>query len=91
MEIIFERENMRRALKQVRSNKGAPGIDGMTVDQLPSYLRRHWEEIGKRRLRRRLFLPEHINRYRFEGRKSQNHREALDYWVYLQISEDFET
>lgn len=45
MEIILERENMRRALKKVRSNKGAPGVDGMTVDQLPSYLRRHWEEI----------------------------------------------
>jgi len=45
MEIILERENMHRALKKVRSNKGAPGVDGMTVDQLPSYLRRHWEEI----------------------------------------------
>ena len=45
MEIILERENMHRALKRVRSNKGAPGVDGMTVDQLPSYLRRHWEDI----------------------------------------------
>ena len=45
MEIICERENISRALKQVRSNKGAPGVDGMTVDQLPSYLRRHWPQI----------------------------------------------
>jgi RNA-directed DNA polymerase len=45
MEIILERENISRALKQVRGNKGAPGIDGMTVDQLPSYLRRHWAKI----------------------------------------------
>ena len=45
MEIILERENMARALKQVRSNQGAPGVDGMTVDQLPSYLRRHWQRI----------------------------------------------
>ncbi len=45
IEIICERENMRRALKRVRSNKGAPGIDGMTVDQLPSYLRRHWDQL----------------------------------------------
>ncbi|MCP4082783.1 MAG: group II intron reverse transcriptase/maturase, partial [Planctomycetaceae bacterium] len=36
---------MKRALKQVRANKGAPGVDGMTVNQLPSYLRRHWEKI----------------------------------------------
>ncbi len=45
MEIICERENMRRALHRVRSNKGAPGVDGMTVDQLPSYLRRHWDQL----------------------------------------------
>ena len=45
MEMILERENVRRALQKVRSNKGAPGVDGMTVDQLPSYLRRHWKEI----------------------------------------------
>ncbi len=45
MEIICERENIRRALQRVWSNKGAPGVDGMTVDQLPSYLRRHWPQI----------------------------------------------
>jgi len=45
MEIILERENMSRALQQVRANKGAPGVDGMTVNQLPGYLRRHWAKI----------------------------------------------
>lgn len=45
MEIICERENMLRALQRVRSNQGAPGVDGMTVDQLPGYLRRHWPKI----------------------------------------------
>ena len=45
MEQILEWDNVRRALKRVRSNKGAPGVDGMTVDQLPGYLRRHWPKI----------------------------------------------
>lgn len=45
MEEILGRENMARALKQVLSNKGAPGVDGMTVNQLPSYLRRHWQKV----------------------------------------------
>ena len=45
MESILERENMRRAVRQVRKNDGAPGVDGMTVDELPRFLRRHWEEI----------------------------------------------
>lgn len=45
MEIICEPENIRRAQKRVRSNKGAPGVDGMTVGQLASYVRRHWPQI----------------------------------------------
>jgi len=42
---VLERANLQRALKQVRRNKGAPGIDGMTVDELPEYLLHHWLEI----------------------------------------------
>ena len=38
---VLERANLQRALKQVRQNQGAPGIDGMTVDALPGYLRHH--------------------------------------------------
>jgi len=45
MEMILERGNMFTAIKRVRGNKGAPGIDNMTVDQLPGYLRRHWLKI----------------------------------------------
>jgi RNA-directed DNA polymerase len=45
MEEVFERENLRKALRQVRRNKGAPGIDGMTVEQLGAYLAEHWPEI----------------------------------------------
>lgn len=42
---VLERENLQRALKQVRRNKGAPGIDGMSVDALPGFLERHWVQI----------------------------------------------
>jgi RNA-directed DNA polymerase len=42
---VLDRANLQRALKQVRQNKGAPGIDGMTVDDLPDYLRHHWPKI----------------------------------------------
>ncbi len=42
---VLERDNLRRALKQVRRNKGAPGIDGMSVDELPKHLVHHWEAI----------------------------------------------
>ena len=45
METIVKRNNMRRALEQVRRNKGAPGADGMTVDALASHLKEHWPAI----------------------------------------------
>jgi RNA-directed DNA polymerase len=45
LERVLERPNLQRALKQVRQNKGAPGIDGMSVDDLPRHLKEHWPEI----------------------------------------------
>jgi len=42
---VLERENLIRALKQVKRNKGAPGIDGMTVDDLSGYLKQHWGSL----------------------------------------------
>lgn len=45
LEMIVERENLRRAFRQVRRNQGAPGVDGMTVGQLGRYLRKHWPKI----------------------------------------------
>ena len=45
MEEVVERGNAKAALKRVRQNKGSPGVDGMTVDELPEHLAEHWEEI----------------------------------------------
>jgi len=42
---VLERENLIRALNQVRRNRGAAGVDGLTVDELPAYLKRHWPRI----------------------------------------------
>jgi RNA-directed DNA polymerase len=44
-EAVFERENMQTALKRVESNKGAAGIDGMSVKDLRGYLKVHWLEV----------------------------------------------
>ncbi len=50
MERVCERSNLQAALKRVRKNKGSPGIDGMTVDELPDHLRAHWAELRERLL-----------------------------------------
>lgn len=50
MEQVVNRPNLQLALKRVRKNKGSPGIDGMTVDELPDYLREHWPTIREQLL-----------------------------------------
>jgi RNA-directed DNA polymerase len=45
MEAIVERENLKKALAQVKRNKGAPGVDGMRVDDLAPHLKDHWPTI----------------------------------------------
>ena len=50
MEEVCERENCLRALKRVKSNKGSPGIDGMTVEEMPGYLVEHWPAIREQLL-----------------------------------------
>ena len=45
MERIVARDNLRKALAQVRRNKGAPGVDVMSVDDLAAHLKDHWPAI----------------------------------------------
>jgi RNA-directed DNA polymerase len=47
-ERIFSRENLFKALARVESNKGAPGVDGMTTEELADHLREHWAGIRAR-------------------------------------------
>ena len=45
MEKILDRDNLNKAYRRVKSNKGAPGIDGMTVDDALPWLKEHKEEL----------------------------------------------
>ena len=44
-ETVFSRDNLNRALQRVENNKGAPGVDAMTVAELRPWLRVHWPEV----------------------------------------------
>jgi RNA-directed DNA polymerase len=50
MEAVCERENLKAALRQVRANKGSPGVDGMTVVGLKDFLKQHWPAIREQLL-----------------------------------------
>jgi RNA-directed DNA polymerase len=47
MEEVCELENCKQALQRVKANKGSPGVDGKTVDELPEYLMQHGPRIGE--------------------------------------------
>jgi len=61
MEEVVERENLIKALKRVQANKGSPGVDGMTVDELPEYLKGHWTAI-REQLMSGAYKPQPVKR-----------------------------
>ena len=62
MEAVVERRNLRAALKRVKRNKGSPGIDGMTVDELPDHLRVHWPSL-REQLLAGTYQPQPVRRH----------------------------
>jgi RNA-directed DNA polymerase len=60
-EQVWERTNLLTALKRVEQNGGAPGIDGMTVEELRPYLREHWLE-DRERLDQQTYKPNPVRR-----------------------------
>ena len=66
MERIVEAGNLARALKRVRANKGlCPGVDGLTVTDLPAYLRTNWPAIREQLLTGR-YQPSAVKRVEIE-------------------------
>jgi hypothetical protein len=79
LERILSTENIKLAWKQVRANKGAPGIDGITVEDFPLTFRECWPEIrsGKRGTRLRLSLKGLIYLLLFNAWKFRNRMAVL--------------
>jgi RNA-directed DNA polymerase len=61
MEEVCARGNLVRAWKRVRSNKGGPGVDGMTIENAEAYLREYWPSI-RSRLLSGIYQPQPVKR-----------------------------
>jgi RNA-directed DNA polymerase len=62
MALVVARSNVEAALRRVKKNKGSPGIDGMTVEDLPAYVATHWSRIGEDLLEGR-YRPQPVRRH----------------------------
>jgi len=75
MEVIVRPENMKKALKKVMANKGAPGVDGMTTTELPPFLNQNWQGVREELLSgtyrpqpvRRVGIPKPDGGHRYLG------------------------
>jgi RNA-directed DNA polymerase len=61
MQEVLDRDNLIAALDRVMGNKGAPGVDGMSVEELPDFLLAHWADI-KRQLLEGTYQPQPVRR-----------------------------
>lgn len=61
LEEILSRENMQLAYKRVKANKGAGGVDGITIEEVDKYLKENWEDIQEK-IRRRKYKPKPVKR-----------------------------
>ena len=61
LEETLEKGNLNRAFKRVKANKGAPGIDGITVEETGAYLRENQKELIER-IRRGKYTPDPVRR-----------------------------
>ena len=61
LEKILSDENIKTAYKRVYANKGAGGVDGVTINELEEYMQEHWKSI-KQQIRERKYKPQPVLR-----------------------------
>ena len=71
LEAILYKDNFNRAYKRVKANKGAPGIDGMTIEEALPYLKEHQQEITDR-IYRGKYTPSPVRRVIEQNLKDKN-------------------
>src|SRR5229473_6947135 len=73
MERVLASENLRNAWRQVKANHGAPGIDGMTIEDFPAFAREHWANI-RQAIRDETYQPSPVRRTEMPKRHGQGKR-----------------
>jgi len=88
MERVVDRENMRHAYKRVLRNKGAAGIDGMTTEELGTWLKQHWPRVREALLEGR-YLPQAVRRWTYPSRMAGYERSGCQRWLIASSSKHY--
>ena len=70
---VLTPENLRKAWHQVKTNHGAPGVDGMTIEDFPAFAREHWPSI-RQALRDETYQPAPVRRTEIPKRHGKGKR-----------------
>lgn len=70
-ERVWERQNLLAAQERVERNGGAPGMDGMTVEELRPYLKEHWLE-DREALDQQSYKPSPVRRVEIRGKAARD-------------------
>jgi RNA-directed DNA polymerase len=73
LERVVASENLRKAWRQVKANQGAPGVDGMTIEEFPAFAREHWVSI-RQAVRDETYQPSPVRRTEIPKRHGQGKR-----------------
>jgi RNA-directed DNA polymerase len=73
MERVLAPENLRKAWRQVKANHGAPGVDGMTVEDFPAFAREYWPSI-RQAWRDETYQPSPVRRTEIPKRQGKGRR-----------------
>ena len=58
---VVDRNNIELAIKKVKKNKGKPGVDGMTVDELDAHIKKYYSHIVQK-LKEGTYKPQPVRR-----------------------------
>ena len=90
MGLVVSSENMRKAWKQVKSNKGSPGVDAISIEDFPGFIKSRWSKI-KRSLLEGYYIPSPVLRVeipkRSGGKRMLGIPTVLDRWIQQAISQ----
>jgi len=93
MEQIVTQENATEAWKAVKGNKGKPGIDGMSVEQLGEHVRKHWETI-RSKLLAGTYVPAPVKRVEIPkpggGTRNLGVPTVLDRWIQQMLLQELQ-